>query len=103
MNKKGNWGVKSANVVMEQEKANNESSIVRVRIIETLDDQKFVDIRNWYNKQGEVGCPNMGKGIWLEMDLDMLNAVIAGLRDTIEIEGLDPNAGPEQLTLNLDS
>lgn len=89
MKNNGNWGIKNAEVVMEQEKAWASNGIVRVRIIETKDGKKYVDIRNWYNKQGEDGCPNMGKGIWLELELDMLNAVISGLRDVKKIEELD--------------
>jgi len=69
---KGSWGIKKAKVIAEYEKPNAENSIVRVRTIETLDGEQFVDIRNWYNKQGEDDFPNQGKGIWVPRDTSVL-------------------------------
>ncbi len=94
MRKNGNWGIKRAVVLTEIEKPNTANSIVRVRYIETNDDQTFVDIRNWYNKQGEDDFPNQGKGIWLPADTGVLKEVmytLDELADEID-EGIEIKA-----------
>jgi len=80
MRKNGNWGIEDARVVTEVEKPNTDKSVVRVRVVFTRDGQKFVDVRNWYNKGYEEGHHNMGKGIWLDMDREVLESV----RDSID-------------------
>jgi len=87
MRKNGNWGIKSAKVKSEHVKPNTEKSIVRVRTIETNDDQEFVDIRNWYNKGDEDDYPNMGKGIWIDKDPEMLKEIAYSLFAVAEEEG----------------
>lgn len=79
----GNWGIKVAKVVQEISKPNSENSVVRVRLIETNDDQEFVDIRNWYNKQDETDYPNMGKGIWLPATKEVLQQVASSLDEIV--------------------
>ena len=83
MRKNGNWGVADARVIQEVEKPNAPNSIVRVRVMWTADGKRFVDIRNWFNNQGQEGFPNMGKGIWIPMDRDVLTQVRNALDDII--------------------
>ena len=64
---RGNWGIQEAHTIREVSK-NGSNSVVRIRTIKTLDGQLFIDVRNWYNRRGEVGYPNMGKGIWIPAD-----------------------------------
>ncbi len=72
MKKTGSWGIKKATVIAEYQKANSDKSILRVRTIETHDQQKFVDVRNWFNREGEDDFPNQGKGIWIPYDHSVL-------------------------------
>jgi len=76
----GNWGIEDARVLTERDKPNAESSIVRTRVIWTRDGQKFLDIRHWYNNNGDEGYPNQGKGAWLPMDKE----VLLGVREAID-------------------
>ena len=79
----GNWGVRSRTVVSTIEKPNS-NGCIRVAVIETKDDMKFVDIRNWYDKAGEEGYNNPGKGIWLPMDADVLGNVVIAVGTIVE-------------------
>ena len=84
MRKNGNWGIEDARVLTEVDKPNSRSSVVRTRAVWTRDGQVFLDIRNWYNKGDEEGHPNMGKGIWLDMDREVLESVREGIDAALE-------------------
>lgn len=78
---KSNWGIKTAQLVRETPKPGVNNSVIRVRSIETLDNNCFVEVRNWYNRRGQTGYPNMGKGIWIPVD--STGEVVEGLLEGI--------------------
>ena len=83
---RANWGIRSAQTIKEVEKPDSTGSIIRVRVIETRDNKRFIDIRNWYNRNGDTDFPNMGKGLWIpvESSSDIAEGLLAAISVAME-------------------